>query len=79
MGKIVIKEKMKSGETLIGKVQSVSGTWVTLQLKDDSLLKVSLSEKVCDLIDDDCNEDDLISVEYNGSNYTLEMLDEWPK
>ncbi len=78
MGKLKIKDKLSKGESITGKVENVSDTKVTFEMKDESLLKVSLPEEICEILDEDY-DGNIVTVTNSGGEFEIEDHEEWPE
>jgi len=81
MSEITLKSKMKSGETIIGKVDAISTdtNTITFELKDETLLKVGgFPDNIIELIDDDYDGDIIKLTKTEAGDYTVKELDDFP-
>jgi len=81
MGEITLKSKMKSGDVITGKVDSISTdtNTITFEMKDESLLKVGgFPDNIIELIDDDYEGSIIRITKTDSGDFTVKELDDFP-
>lgn len=76
MGQIKVKQELKSGQSVSGRVINIHKTSVVLEHEDETLTKIAMPPDVLELLEEDFG-DAIVLIKKEGDDYDVKSFDDY--